>query len=173
MLFRSEKELEQVVLASIRAMAQFVRKAEKARQRKSDKADRYNQRIEQKIQAHENSIKMRQQEKMSAFEDIVSGLCDEPEYKRRCSQCNEHIRRLEQKISELQNEKRQLPEEKSPVESVLPYTNVRTLTRELVDLLIQHIYIYSDTSVEIVWKFEDEYKRLLAEMEQKGVDERV
>ena len=51
--------------------------------------------------------------------------------------------------------------------------NVRTLTRELVDLLIQHIYIYSDTSVEIVWKFEDEYKRLLAEMEQKGVDERV
>ena len=75
--------------------------------------------------------------------------------------------------SELQNEKRQLPEEKSPVESVLPYTNVRTLTRELVDLLIQHIYIYSDTSVEIVWKFEDEYKRLLAEMEQKGVDERV
>lgn len=169
----SEKELEQVVLASIRAMAQFVRKAEKARQRKSDKADRYNQRIEQKIQAHENSIKMRQQEKMSAFEDIVSGLCDEPEYKRRCSQCNEHIRRLEQKISELQNEKRQLPEEKSPVESVLPYTNVRTLTRELVDLLIQHIYIYSDTSVEIVWKFEDEYKRLLAEMEQKGVDERV
>ena len=147
----SEKELEQVVLASIRAMAQFVRKAEKARQRKSDKADRYNQRIEQKIQAHENSIKMRQQEKMSAFEDRVSGLCDEPEYKRRCSQCNEHIRRLEQKISELQNEKRQLPEEKSPVESVLPYTNVRTLTRELVDLLIQPFYIYSASSVEFVW----------------------
>lgn len=163
----SEKELEQTVLASIRAMAQFVRKAEKARQRQSDKADRYNQRIEQKILAHENSIKMRQQEKMSAFENMVSGLCDEPEYKRRCNQCDEHIRRLEQKIRELQSEKRQLPDEKSPAESVLPYTNVRTLTRELVDLLIQHIYIYSDTSIEIIWKFQDEYKRLLTELKPK------
>lgn len=44
---------------------------------------------------------------------------------------------------------------------------MRTLTRELVDLLIQHIYIYSDTSIEIVWKFQDEYKRLLAELEPK------
>lgn len=164
----SEKELEQAVLASIRAMAQFLRKAEKARQRQSDKADRYNQRIEQKILAHENSIKMRQQEKMSAFENMVSGLCDEPEYKRRCKQCDEHIGCLEQKIRELQSEKRQLPDEKSPAESVLPYTNVRTLTRELVDLLIQHIYIYSDTSIEIVWKFQDEYKRLLAELKSKA-----
>ena len=164
----SEKEWEQAVLASIRAMAQFVRKAEKARQRQSDKADRYNQRIEQKILAHENSIKMRQQEKMSAFENMVSSLCDEPEYKRRCNQCDEHIRRLEQKIRELQNEKRLLLDEKSPAESVLPYTNVRTLTRELVDLLIQHIYIYSDTSIEIVWKFQDEYKRLLAELKSKA-----
>lgn len=99
---------------------------------------------------------------------MVSGLCDEPEYKRRCKQCDEHIGCLEQKIRELQSEKRQLPDEKSPAESVLPYTNVRTLTRELVDLLIQHIYIYSDTSIEIVWKFQDEYKRLLAELKSKA-----
>lgn len=67
----------------------------------------------------------------------------------------------------MQSEKRQLPDEKSPAESVLPYTNVRILTRELVDLLIQHIYIYSDTSIEIVWKFPDEYKRLLTELKPK------
>ena len=99
---------------------------------------------------------------------MISGLCGESEYKRRCNQCDEHIRRLEQKIRELQNEKRLLLDEKSPAESVLPYTNVRTLTRELVDLLIQHIYIYSDTSIEIVWKFQDEYKRLLAELKSKA-----
>lgn len=33
---------------------------------------------------------------------------------------------------------------------------------------IQHIYIYSDTSIEIVWKFQDEYKRLLAELKSKA-----
>ena len=35
-------------------------------------------------------------------------------------------------------------------------------------MLIQHIYIYSDTSIEIVWKFQDEYKRLLAELKSKA-----
>lgn len=47
------------------------------------------------------------------------------------------------------------------------YTNVRTLTRELVDLLIQNIYIYSSTSIEIVWKCGDEYQRLLADTAKK------
>lgn len=163
----SEKELEQVVLASIRAMAQLIRKAKQTKQRKEDKDSRYNQRLEQKILVHKNSIKMRQQEKMAAFEDLVSGLCDESEYKRRSKQCDKHIQHLEQKILELQTQKHQILKEKSQIDNILPYTNVRTLTRELVDLLIQHIYIYSDTSIEIVWKFQDEYKRLLTELEQK------
>ena len=156
----SEKELEQTVLASIRAMAQFILKAKQKKQRKADKDRQYNQQIEQKILVHKNSIQMRQQEKMAAFEDMVSGLCDESEYQRKSRQCNENIRCLEQKIRGLQRQTRQTEEEKSQVENILPYTNVRTLTRELVDLLIQHIYVYSDTSIEIVWKFQDEYKRL-------------
>ena len=53
-----------------------------------------------------------------------------------------------------------------------PYTNVRTLTRELVDLLIQNIYIYSSTSIEIVWKCGDEYQRLLADTTKKEAAER-
>lgn len=52
------------------------------------------------------------------------------------------------------------------------YTNVRTLTRELVDLLIQNIYIYSSTSIEIVWKCGDEYQRLLADTTKKEAAER-
>lgn len=51
------------------------------------------------------------------------------------------------------------------------YTNVRTLTRELVDLLIQNIYIYSSTSIEIVWKCGDEYQRLLADTTKKEAAE--
>lgn len=143
-------------------MAQFARKAKQKKQRKADKDRRYNQQIEQKILVHKNAIQMRQQEKMAAFEDMVSGLCDESEYQRRSRQCDEYIRCLEQKIRELQKQKRQTEEEKSQIDSILPYTNVRTLSRELVDLLIQHIYIYSDASIEIVWKFQDEYKRLFA-----------
>ena len=59
----------------------------------------------------------------------------------------------------------------SPPTTYIPYTNVRTLTRELVDLLIQNIYIFSSTSIEIVWKCGDEYQRLLADTTKKEAAE--
>lgn len=58
-----------------------------------------------------------------------------------------------------------------PSEKATAPDNVRTLTRELVDLLIQNIYIYSSTSIEIVWKCGDEYQRLLADTTKKEAAE--
>lgn len=162
-----EKELEQAVLASIRTMAQLVRGAVQTKQRQFAKDTRYNHRIDRQIKAHQNSIQMRQQEKMAAFEDMVSGKVSSEDYQHKRGQCEKHIQRLEIKIKELEATKRQTKEEELSADSILPYTNVRTLTRELVDLLIQNIYIFSSTSIEIVWKCGDEYQRLLADTAKK------
>ena len=162
-----EKELEQAVLASIRTMAQLVRGAIQTKQRQSAKDTRYNQRLDRQIKAHQNSIQMRQQEKMAAFEDMVSGKVSAEDYQHKRGQCEKHIQRLESKIKELEVAKRRAKEEELSADSILPYTNVRTLTRELVDLLIQNIYIFSSTSIEIVWKCGDEYQRLLADTAKK------
>lgn len=43
-------------------------------------------------------------------------------------------------------------------DAFLPYTNLRTLTRDISDALIDKIYVYSGQAIEIVWKFKDEYK---------------
>ena len=166
-----EKELEQAVLASIRTMAQLVRGAVQAKQRQSAKDTRYNQRLDRQIKAHQNSIQMRQQEKMAAFEDMVSGKVSSEDYQHKRGRCEKHIQRLEIKIKELEDAKRQAKGEELSAGSILPYTNVRTLTRELVDLLIQNIYIYSSTSIEIVWKCGDEYQRLLADTTKKEAAE--
>ena len=166
-----EKELEQAVLVSIRTMAQLVRGAVQAKQRQSAKDTRYNQRLDRQIKAHQNSIQMRQQEKMAAFEDMVSGKVSAEDYQHKRGQCEKHIQRLEIKIKELEDAKRQAKVEELSADSILPYTNVRTLTRELVDLLIQNIYIYSSTSIEIVWKCGDEYQRLLADTTKKEAAE--
>lgn len=162
-----EKELEQAVLASIRTMAQVVRGAVQVKHRQATKNDRYNQRLGQQIKAHKNSIQMRQQEKMVAFEDMVSDRLDVEDYQHKRKQCEKHIQRLESKIKKLEDARRQTEQEESPADRILPYTNVRTLTRELVDLLIQNIYIFSSTSIEIVWKCGDEYQRLLADTAKK------
>lgn len=166
-----EKELEQAVLASIRTMAQLVRGAVQAKQRQSAKDTRHNQRLDRQIKAHQNSIQMRQQEKMAAFEDMVSGKVSAEDYQHKRGQCEKHIQRLESKIKELEDAKRQAKVEELSADSILPYTNVRTLTRELVDLLIQNIYIFSSTSIEIVWKCGDEYQRLLADTAKKEAAE--
>ena len=166
-----EKELEQAVLASIRTMAQLVRGAVQAKQRQSAKDARHNQRLDRQIKAHQNSIQMRQQEKMAAFEDMVSGKVSSEDYQHKRGRCEKHIQRLETKIKELEDAKRRAKEEELSTYNIIPYTNVRTLTRELVDLLIQNIYIYSSTSIEIVWKCGDEYQRLLADTTKKEAAE--
>ena len=153
-------------------MAQLVRGAVQAKQRQSAKDTRHNQQLDRQIKAHQNSIQMRQQEKMAAFEDMVSGKVSAEDYQHKRGQCEKHIQRLETKIKELGDAKRRAKEEELSTYNIIPYTNVRTLTRELVDLLIQNIYIYSSTSIEIVWKCGDEYQRLLADTTKKEAAER-
>ena len=148
-------------------MAQLVRGAVQAKQRQSAKDTRYNQRLDWQIKAHRNSIQMRQQEKMAAFEDMVSGKVSAEDYQHKRGRCEKHIQRLEIKIKVLEDAKRQAKEEELSTDNIIPYTNVRTLTRELVDSLIHNIYIYSSTSIEIVWKCGDEYQRLLADTAKK------
>lgn len=108
---------------------------------------------------------------MAAFGDMVSGKVSAEDYQHKREQCEKHIQRLETKIKELEDAKRQAKGEELSADSILPYTNVRTLTRELVDLLIQNIYIFSSTSIEIVWKCGDEYQRLLADTAKKEAAE--
>ena len=112
---------------------------------------------------------MRQQEKMAAFEDMVSGKVSAEDYQHKRGRCEKHIQRLEIKM--LEDAKRQAKEEELSTDNIILYTNVRTLTRELVDSLIQNIYIYSSTSIEIVWKCGDEYQRLLADTTKKEAAE--
>lgn len=166
-----EKELEQAVLTSIRTMAQLVRGAVQTKQRQSEKDARHNQSLDRQIKAHQNSIQMRNQEKMAAFEDMVSGKVSAEDYKYKREQCEKYVQRLEIKIKKLEEDKRQVKEEEFLADSIISYTNVRTLTRELVDMLIQKIIIFSSTSIEIVWKYGDEYQRLLSDTGKKEIAE--
>lgn len=99
-----------------------------------------------------------------AFEELVSGMCGEADYQFKIEQAEEYIQGVELRIKELQSQKKNASEDDVFLKSSLPYTNARILTREIVDLLIQSIYICSNTSIEIIWKFEDEYERLLAKL---------
>ena len=41
------------------------------------------------------------------------------------------------------------------------YKNVNSLSRELIDSLVDNIYIYEDKKIKIKFKYEDEYNYLM------------
>lgn len=47
------------------------------------------------------------------------------------------------------------------IEHFTKYKNVNSLSRELIDSLIDNIYVYEDEKIKIKFKYEDEYNYLI------------
>ena len=159
-----ESALAEVVLAAIRRQAQLFRRTEAERQRKQAKAAKRKHTLQEKISDLRSVIGMKSQEKMQAFEDMVSGCITQGAYRAKCERCDAYIRTTEAKISALEGQRKKEEIVQNPAtDDFLPYTNLRTLTREIADTLIDKVYVYSSQAVEIVWKFQDEYKDAVKE----------
>lgn len=157
-----ENELAEVVLAAIRKQAQLFRRNEAEIQKKQNKAAKRRHTLQEKITDLRSVIGMKSQEKMQAFEDMVSGLITQGAYRAKCERCDAYIRNTEAKISALEEQRKKEEIVRSPAaDAFLPYTNLRTLTREIADSLIDKIHVYSSQAIEIIWKFKDEYKDVL------------
>lgn len=163
----SETVLIDTVLASIRQQAQLYHKNVQAEQRRKDKADKKKRTALEKIADLESVIGMKTQEKMQAFEDMVSERITQAAYRAKCERCDTYICNVKAKISTLKEQYKENESIKNPAaDTFLPYTNLRTLTHEIVDELIDSIYVYSGNRVEIIWKFKDEYSKIEKENTQ-------
>lgn len=159
-----ESEIADVVLATIRKQAQLFRKTETEIQKKQVKSAKRKHTVQEKISDLRSVVGMKSQEKMQAFEDMVSGHITQEAYRTKCERCDAYIRTTEAKISALEEQRKKEEIVRNPVaDAFLPYTNLRTLTSEIADALIDKIYVYSSQAIEIVWKFKDEYKETVKE----------
>lgn len=159
-----ESEIAEVVLAAIRKQAQLFRKVEADKQKKQDKTAKRTHTLQEKISDLKSVVGMKSQEKMQAFEDMVSGRITQKAYQAKCERCDVYIRTTEMKIAALEEQRKKEEIIRSPeADAFQPYTNLRTLTREIADTLIDKIYVYSGQAVEIVWNFKDEYKDAVKE----------
>ena len=95
---------------------------------------------------------------------MVSDRITQKAYQAKCERCDAYIRNTEAKISALEEQRKKEELIRSPeADAFQPYTNLRTLTREIADALIDKIYVYNGQAVEIVWNFKDEYKETAKE----------
>ena len=159
-----ESEIVEVVLAAIRKQAQLFHKTEAEIQKKQDRTAKRKHTLQERVCDLRSVIGMKSQEKMQAFEDMVSGRVTPKEYQTKCERCDAYIRTTETKISALEEQRKKEEIVRNPAADMfLPYTQLRALTREIVDVLIDKIYVYSGQAIEIIWDFKDEYKETVKE----------
>lgn len=159
-----ESEIAEVVLAAIRKQAQLFHKTEAEIQKRQNKTAKRKHTLQEKIADLRSVAGMKSQEKMQAFEDMVSGRIRQDAYRTKCERCDAYIRTTEAKISALEEQRKKEEIVRNPAaDAFLPHTNLRTLTREIADALIDKIYVYSSPAIEIVLNFKDEYKEAVKE----------
>ena len=127
------------------------------------------ERISKKIDKEKEELKKYQNIKLKLYEDLKIGILTEEEYKEFNVVYNEKILNIKNLISKFEQEieilSNGISEKQLWLEYFKAHKNIKTLNRELVVNLIDNIKIHNDKSVEINFKYEDEYKNLLSYLE--------
>lgn len=114
-----------------------------------------------------------QSRKKSTMQDFLAGTLAWAEHERLKSCFAEEIERLSEQITVLRTEQQRQSETLTVDNPWLrTFSGLRRpnhLTKELAQTLIQHITIYADDKIEVVFKYRDEREQLLTAINEEGV----
>ena len=148
-----EQELEDLLYEVINKQAQVIRGIDKI----SDAAG-ISVKTEQQIE-YEKQIEKRNEEKRNLYERFVLGEVSVEAYKTEKAAIDEDINRLTHSLDALKSEVAALSAVKESDDEVKRLAGIAVgedkLSRSLVDLLIDKVYVYPGNRVEIVWKVKD------------------
>ena len=120
--------------------------------------------LEENINKCEEFANIRRKLRKEAYEDWKLGNITEKEYNDYTKEYGEQIRQSEDPIDKYYEELKEFDQasrESSWIEYFTKYKNVNSLSRELIDSLVDNIYIYEDKKIKIKFKYEDEYNYLM------------
>ena len=124
------------------------------------------ERLNKKINEEKLELKKYQDIKLKLYEDLKIGILTEEEYKDFNFAYSQKIQEIKKLISSLEKEietiKNGVSKKQLWIEYFKTYKNIKSLNRELVVNLIDDIKIHKDKTVEINFKYEEEYKSLLS-----------
>ncbi len=159
-------ELENAVLESIKVQIGLVSDIERIRSEidNSGFLERRKQLLNENINKCEEQIDIKRRLRKDAYEDWKLGNITEQEYNEYTKEYGEQIRQFEDNIDEYYNELKNFEQASSGskwIEHFTKYKNVNSLSRELIDSLIDNIFVYEDKKIKIKFKYEDEYNYLI------------
>jgi hypothetical protein len=102
--------------------------------------------------------------KMSIWEKYHSGTVTKEAFQRESEKLSEQTATYEIKIAELESERKilelQSGEANTFVERHIKYVGITELTREVLDIFVKEILVYSSDRIEVILNFADEYEKV-------------
>ena len=163
-----ETDLIQAVLASIRFQAQLAKKTEKRLDRKEKQIQTAQNRAQSAQQRIQKQIAQLETRKAEAYLSYDLGEVSQSDYKNRCKKIDAAIIEQKRQLDALEQDSGSILPDMDTVSceqinSLKPLSNLRTLNRDMVEVLIHSIQIYNGNRIEIAWNFNEDYMKLLAE----------
>ena len=163
-----ETDLIQAVLASIRFQAQLAKKTEKRLDRKEKQIQTAQNRAQSAQQRIQKQIAQLETRKAEAYLSYDLGEVSQSDYKNRCKKIDAAIMEQKRQLDALEQDSGSILPDMDTVSceqinSLKPLSNLRTLNRDMIEVLIHSIQIYNGNRIEIAWNFNEDYMKLLAE----------
>lgn len=158
--------LEEAVLKMIKLQIELVADYDKILKelQKVSKTDYRKKVIEDNIMKSEEELKIQKRLRKLAYEDWKLEKITEDEYVEYSSSYTSVITLIENNIKNLYEELENYTEKEEKnewVENFLEYKNIKELSRQVVDELIDEIYVYENGRIQIKFRYEEQYKEAM------------
>ncbi len=163
---RNDK-LEEAVLEAIKLQVNLVLEMEEILKEinKSKTVSLRNNNIENNIKRQELELEKNKKLKKSSYEDWKLGVINQEEYFEYSESYTKKINEIEETLKylyeEKQNYKMQVQSENSWITVFKKNQNITELTKEIIDELINCIYVHEGGKITIDFNFKDEYENAL------------
>ena len=159
-------ELEQAVLESIKTQIGLVSDIERIKTEIGDNPSLYNSKIliEKNIDKCEEQLTIKRKLRKNSYEDWKLGNISEDEYNEYSIEYSNQIKNLENNIDNYYKELKNLEQANTEcewIEYFTKYKNINSLSREIIDTLVDDIYVFENKKIKIKFQYADEYKYLL------------
>jgi site-specific DNA recombinase len=169
----SESSLTQTVLSAMHTQVQVMLDIERLLNRLKSQGQSATTKLTEQIRQHQAVLARLKASKIEAYEKYRDGALDRENHAKLKADIGRQIDETGAQIAELeiklQSSYQGYGQPCSIIESFKRYENFTELSKEMVDELIDSIYIYGNDSVEIVWNYTDEYLRLVQSIEKECV----
>ena len=102
--------------------------------------------------------------KRSVYEDWKLGNVTEKDYQKYIQSYNNEVFEKTELLQKLKEQIKEITEKTAHnnwIENFTKYQKIKELTPEIIDLLIDTIYVHEDDKITIQFRYEDEYKKAI------------